>query len=162
MAIETKNATPGINTNTEILQKAAQAAAADKAANSSVQSTDVISDNLTVADLRSGALNPAALQELMTLLGVQSQPAAPKRRWDEFRKVYQFPSAPTSFHFSFSDSGKINIPEGIYGTNDEREIKELDAAVRVGNIWEYSPDVNYQELAPTTKIPPPVRTDAIN
>jgi hypothetical protein len=156
MAIETKNV------NAEILAKAAQAAAEDKAANTSVTTTGEISDKLTIADLRSGALDQAGLKELMALLGVQAEKAAPKRRWDEFKKVYQFPSAPTSFHFSFSTSGKINIPEGIYGTNDEREIKELDAAVEVGNIWAYSPDINYAEFAPTTKIPAPVRTDAIN
>lgn len=123
---------------------------------------DTALENLTIADLRAGALNHKELQGLMALLGVKSEPTQPKRRWDEFSHVYQFPSAPTSFHFSFSKSGKINIPEGIYGTNDPKEIEELEAAAEVGNIWRYSPDVNYQEIAPTTKIPQPVRTDAIN
>jgi hypothetical protein len=180
MAIETKNTgntpPPAVNANAEILAKAVAAAAADNtvkvtadeaAANvtsSEAQNSqlDAAVENLTIADLRAGALNHKELQGLMALLGVKSEPVQPKRRWGEFSHVYQFPSAPTSFHFSFSKSGKINIPEGIYGTNDPKEIEELEAAAEVGNIWRYSPDVNYQEIAPTTKIPQPVRTDAIN
>lgn len=156
---------PAVNANAEILAKAAQAAAEDKAAQTASGSDSNMPkdlDKLTVADLRNGAIDAEQLQSLMKLLGVKSEPAPVKRHWDEFKKVYQFPSAPTSFHFSFSKTGKVNIPEGIYGTNDANEIQELEAAVMAGNIWHYSPDINFGEIAPTTKVAAPVRTDGIN
>lgn len=154
----------GVSENTgvaEITDQEREANAAALELNTKL-AEDAAYNNLTIADLRAGAMNHKELQGLMTLLGVKSEPVRPKRRWEEFSNVYQFPSAPTSFHFSFSKKGKINIPEGIYGTNDEKEIEELEAAVEAGNIWRYSADVNYEEIAPTTKPPQPVRTDAIN
>ena len=157
---------PALNPQQEILAKAAEAAKADAAANGTA--TPAVNtegakslDTLTIADLKNGALDKDALQGLLALLGVTAKPEAPRRAWEEFEKVYQFPSAPTSFHFSFAQN-KINIPDGIYGTNDPKEIAELEAAVNCGNIWKYSPEINFAELAPTTRIPSPVRTDAVN
>lgn len=153
----------GVSQNTGVAQLTkAEAQANQEDTSAQKLQLDAAVENLTIADLRAGALNHKELQGLMALLGVKGEPAPVKRRWDEFSHVYQFPSAPTSFHFSFSKNGKIHIPEGIYGTNDPREIEELEAAAEAGNIWRYSEEINYQEIAPTTRIPQPVRTDAIN
>lgn len=78
----------------------------------------------------------------------------------EGKRSYQFPSAPSSYHFPWLKDKTI-IPDGIYTTANEREIAELEAAVEAGNIFPYSLELSYSEN-PQMIPAPPVRKDALN
>ena len=118
-------------------------------------------DSLTVADLRAGALSHPELSSLLATLGIATQAPSRQSELMSAKAVYQFPSAPTTYQFPWART-KITIPDGIYGTNDEREIADLEEAVEAGNIWRYDAKENYASLAPTTQVTLPVRMNAVN
>lgn len=80
----------------------------------------------------------------MSIAGLQAALAAkpegtePKQEPVEVKtgKKYQFPSAPTSFMFPWK-SHKDIFPEGVYYTEDKKEIEYLDECVRVGCISDF-------------------------
>ena len=66
------------------------------------------------------------------------------------KKKYQFPSAPVTF--CMPNGRRITIPDGVYETSDEEELKELEAAVKVGNIFHYTGKIESKSQIPPVPV----------
>lgn len=68
-------------------------------------------------------------------------------------RKYQFPSAPSTF---IQSNGVIHTAhDGVLETDDPLLIKELEAAVRVGNIYHYGEQLPLDREALARLVPPP-------